>query len=117
MLETRANSVRRTVCDYPCISCDTAVMMEAFTDANRYAMKYMGSGCWLQWNAATECDVMLPLAAFPMQYDPATDTMKSCRPVQPILPLEWEPRLLNPALRGHMATPIGSDCPLTRTYP
>jgi hypothetical protein len=41
--------------------------------------------CWLQWNGATECNVMLPLAAFPMHYYPATDTMKSCRPVQPNL--------------------------------
>jgi len=28
---------------------------------------------------------MLPLAAFPMHYYPAADTMKSCRPVQPNL--------------------------------
>ena len=41
--------------------------------------------CWLQWNAATKYNVMLPLAAFPMHYYPATDTMKSCRPVQPNL--------------------------------
>jgi hypothetical protein len=27
--------------------------------------------CWLQWNAATECNIMLPLAAFPMHYYPA----------------------------------------------
>jgi hypothetical protein len=24
--------------------------------------------CWLQWNAATECNIMLPLAAFPKNY-------------------------------------------------
>jgi len=30
---------------------------------------------------ATECNVMLPLAATPMHDYPATDTMKSCRPV------------------------------------
>jgi hypothetical protein len=80
MLETRANSVGRTVCDYPCIACDPAVMMEAFTDATRDAMKYMGSGCWLQWNAATECDVivMLPLAEFPMHYDPAARCNQFC---------------------------------------
>jgi hypothetical protein len=39
--------------------------------------------CWMQWNAATECNVMLPLSAFPMHYYPATDTMKFCRPMQP----------------------------------
>jgi len=24
--------------------------------------------CWLQWNAGTECNIMLPLAAFPKNY-------------------------------------------------
>jgi hypothetical protein len=24
--------------------------------------------CWLQWNAATECNIILPLAAFPKNY-------------------------------------------------
>jgi hypothetical protein len=27
--------------------------------------------CWLLWNAATECNIMLPLAAFSMHYYPA----------------------------------------------
>jgi hypothetical protein len=63
----------------------------------------------LQWNAATECNVMLPLAAFPMHYYPATDTMKSCRPVQPNLALEWKrSQWPNPALRGRMETPVGA---------
>ena len=35
----------------------------AFTKTSRL-------GCWLQWNAATECNVMLPLAASPMHYYP-----------------------------------------------
>jgi hypothetical protein len=37
---------------------------------------------WLQWNAATECNMMLPLAAFPMHY--------SCRPVQSFLAINFE---------------------------
>jgi hypothetical protein len=24
--------------------------------------------CWLQWNAGTECNIMLPLVAFPKNY-------------------------------------------------
>jgi hypothetical protein len=35
--------------------------------------------CWLQRHAAT--------GAFPMRYYPATDTVKSCRRCNPILPL------------------------------
>jgi hypothetical protein len=34
--------------------------------------------CWLQWNAATECNVMLPLAAFPMHYYPAAGAIQPC---------------------------------------
>jgi hypothetical protein len=37
------------------------------------------------WKLLTERaggNEMLPLAAFPMHYYPATDTMKFCRPVQ-----------------------------------
>jgi hypothetical protein len=57
--------------------------------------------CWLQWNAATECNAMLPLAACPMHYYPATDTMRSCRPVQPNLAPQWKlSRLSNSALGG-----------------
>ena len=32
----------------------------------------------LQWNAATECNIMLPLAAFPMHYYPAARCNQSC---------------------------------------
>jgi hypothetical protein len=29
------------------------------------------SVCWLQWNAAIVCNIMLPLAAFPVHHYPA----------------------------------------------
>jgi hypothetical protein len=58
--------------------------------------------CWLQWNAATECNIMLPLAAFPMHYYPAAQ----CNPILPFN--SKRSRLPNPAVRGGMAAPVGA---------
>jgi hypothetical protein len=58
---------------------------------------------WLQWNAATECNIMLPLVAFPMHYYPAP----RCNP---ILPSNLKrSRLPNPTVRGDMTTPVGAN--------
>jgi hypothetical protein len=36
-----------------------------------------GLCCWLRWNAATECNLMLPLAEFPMHCILLLNTMNS----------------------------------------
>ena len=54
--------------------------------------------CWLQWNAATECNIMLPLAATPMHYYPAA--APRCNPIFPFN--SRRSRLPNPAVRGGM---------------
>jgi hypothetical protein len=42
------------------------------------ARKLPHFSCWSQWNAATECNIRLPLAAFPMHYYPAARCNQSC---------------------------------------
>ena len=55
-----------------------------------------------KYNAVTECNIMLPLAAFPMRYYPAS----LCNPILPFN--SKRSRLPNPAVRGGMATPVGA---------
>ena len=59
--------------------------------------------CWLQWKAATECNITLPLAAFPMHYYPAG----RCNPILPFN--SKRSRLPNPAVCSGMTTPVGAD--------
>jgi hypothetical protein len=60
--------------------------------------------CWLQWNAAIECNViMLPLAASQMHYYPVA----RCNPILPFN--SKRARLPNPVTRGGMATPVGAN--------
>ena len=70
-------------------------------DLNKLSLCFLCSG-WLQWNAATECNIMLPLAAFPMHCCPAA----RCNPILPSN--SKRSRLPNPAIRGGMATPVGA---------
>jgi hypothetical protein len=64
--------------------------------------------CWLRWNAATECHIMLPLAAFPMRYYPAAlcNPIQSCHSIRNGLDCQiqlseaaWRLRLDNQAVR------------------
>jgi hypothetical protein len=41
--------------------------------------------CWLLWNAAIECNIMPPLAAFPMHYYPAAQCIQSCHLIRSCL--------------------------------
>jgi hypothetical protein len=67
------------------MKCCHPVQRNAATDGNFVALLSCHP---VQNYAATRCNgnVVLPLAAFPMHYYPATDTMKFCRPVQSNLP-------------------------------
>jgi hypothetical protein len=61
-----------------------------------------GGRCWLQWNAATKCNIMLPLLTFPMHYYPAA----RCNPI--CHSMRSQSRFPDPAVLGVMATPVGT---------
>jgi hypothetical protein len=59
--------------------------------------------CWLQWNAGTECNIiMLPLAAFPMHYILPPSAIQSCHLIRSGLDCQIQ------RFRGGMPTPVGA---------